>query len=607
MPGELVAKAVDKMLVDSLVEGVQSFCARACDNGIRAAVLAIPPLTAAPVLAFAGLFAGAMWFDWRKESKQESQLRSLFAELRDALAVAASDSAKTKEMIEALYTRDQFVRARISGADWADQRRAIIEDVRQLLSERGLNDHASTTSLQQIDAWLGSLQETLNDIRHDTQSILTGMQSMGAAIQSVVEHLLVDRAEKDAEIDRLRERLRSAIEASVDAERIAGRPIERVLEELQRGDSRHLLEFLDRCVEKDNARSIENHRKRAAAAYLLGDPDRAANSVDAILRLVPNDPEALDTRVRLYMLKEELEQADAACYELLKAREPLARAMALHHLGTIRHRQGRLTGPNGAWEMHVRSGELVDLYEYPAFTASRFRAAAAIMKDLGLFDDAERTLKAAIVADRSAVAVNGLADDYLALGDVKRLQGHLDAAEKLYRDSLELSKNLRCELGMANAWTALGYRLLQKNMIGGAEGAGVLILKAARIYERCNRKAGVADAVTFYAELCRRTGKLEESLNWHGRALALYCQSGNAEGLAKSCALMGRVLKGMGECQLSDGSVTVESHVAARAIMMQARAWFVAMGRTTAAKEVDCWLDKPPREPSKTGEVDSSG
>ena len=132
---------------DALKEGVKSFLSTAAQSGLATACTAtlaacsVP--VAIPVMCYAVLFAGSLWWESRADAKKEEELKAHFAEVLEALNAARGDLSEAAEQVSAIAERREFVWARLSGADQAAMaERFSLEfkmDVGRLLEDAGLS------------------------------------------------------------------------------------------------------------------------------------------------------------------------------------------------------------------------------------------------------------------------------------------------------------------------------------------------------------------------------------------------------------------------------------------------------------------------------------
>jgi Tfp pilus assembly protein PilF len=141
-------------------------------------------------------------------------------------------------------------------------------------------------------------------------------------------------------------------------------------------------------------------REIAAVADLRGDLDEARKQFEEIIRLVPEDTDAISRMGRVCLLQDRLVEAQAAYQKLLVlSAEDQWRAMAFTNMGTVHHLRGDMA-------------------------------------------EAERVFDRALEIDERTGDVKGMAANYANLGSICRERGNLGKAERMFNAALEIDENL---------------------------------------------------------------------------------------------------------------------------------------------------------------------
>lgn len=206
------------------------------------------------------------------------------------------------------------------------------------------------------------------------------------------------------EIGNLKDELTKAMRRVVKLESQGVKEAKGVIEELRKsGDMARLLEVLekDRDVHRDQL--IERNREIAAVAYLLGDIDTAAATIDEILKLKPDDMVGLNQKGRVHALRGELGQAEEAYRRVLgigrAKQEEQWQSIAYGNLGLI----------------HQTRGEL---------------------------DKAEEMFRDGLKIDEKLGRLEGMANSYSNLGVIYEERGDIERAREYWEKALGLYKRI---------------------------------------------------------------------------------------------------------------------------------------------------------------------
>ena len=118
------------------------------------------------------------------------------------------------------------------------------------------------------------------------------------------------------EMGKLKEQLTKAVERAMELEQRGDIPeAEGVIEELRKGgDVSRLLEVLEKDRDVHKNQLIERNREIAVVAYLRGDIDKAAEAVEEILKIKPDDLFGLNQKGHIHRIKGELKESED-CYQ----------------------------------------------------------------------------------------------------------------------------------------------------------------------------------------------------------------------------------------------------------------------------------------------------
>ena len=118
-----------------------------------------------------------------------------------------------------------------------------------------------------------------------------------------------------------------------------------------------------------------------------------------------------------------------------------------------------------------------------------------------------------------------MATSYHQLGILAQDRGDYDAAEPLYRRSLEIFERIGDQAGMATSYHQLGILAQDR---GDYDAAEPLYRRSLEISERIGDQAGMATSYSGLGSLSEAAGNLDEAVAYRVGALAIRLQIGIA-------------------------------------------------------------------------------
>jgi len=118
-----------------------------------------------------------------------------------------------------------------------------------------------------------------------------------------------------------------------------------------------------------------------------------------------------------------------------------------------------------------------------------------------------------------------MSKSYGQLGILAYLRGDYDAAEPLYRRSLEIFERIGDQAGMSKSYHQLGTLAQDR---GDYDTAEPLYRRSLEIDERIGDQAGIATSYTVLGGLSETAGNLDQAVAYRVDALAIRLQIGTA-------------------------------------------------------------------------------
>ena len=143
----------------------------------------------------------------------------------------------------------------------------------------------------------------------------------------------------------------------------------------------------------------------------------------------------------------------------------------------------------------------------------------------GDFAAAERSYRQALEIFERIGDQAGMSVGYHQLGMLAERRGDFAAAERSYRQALEIFERIGDQAGMSVGYHQLGMLAERR---GDYEAAEPLYRRALEISERIGDQAGVATSYTTLAGLSEAAGNLDEAVTYRAGALAIRLNIGIA-------------------------------------------------------------------------------
>ncbi len=158
----------------------------------------------------------------------------------------------------------------------------------------------------------------------------------------------------------------------------------------------------------------------------------------------------------------------------------------------------------------------------------------------------EFTLKVAVEEAKSLNNRKALSAFLSNQASFDELQGRIELAEKLYCESLEISRQLEDKNGIGQSLNSFG-RLNYKQ--GKIEDAEKLFLESLEIRRQLADKIGIAGSLNNLGVLNRAQGKIEDAEKLYMESLEIKRQLGDTSGIGVSLNSLGNLYKGQGKIE----------------------------------------------------------
>jgi len=324
---------------------------------------------------------------------------------------------------------------------------------------------------------------------------------------------------------------------------------------------------------------MELDRQIISVAFRRREMNVAAQAVESLLTISPDDPLGLYIRSALCMIRGDLEQAEADIQHSLRlavdANDSQAEAQALNGLGLIycarnnwseaekvMLRALRIFNERGNMKgMATMYANFVALYvgkgDWGAAEASVLKACGiyeklgdkegmasaranlgALFARKGDWEKAKEMFRGALESHRQSGITEGIVNQYFNLGSSYLNTGDLIQAEQTFLEALKIATDLGYQSAIANIHSLLGVVYLQRRDMNQSENT---ILKAIRLYQRLGDKSGIALNYSNLGVVYQNCGYLEKAEQMHTKSLELHKSLEDRRGIAKNYANLGLV------------------------------------------------------------------
>jgi tetratricopeptide (TPR) repeat protein len=154
----------------------------------------------------------------------------------------------------------------------------------------------------------------------------------------------------------------------------------------------------------------------------------------------------------------------------------------------------------------------------------------------GDVDDAERLYRESLVICREIGDRKGEADALNSLGTIKQNRGDLGEAERLYRESLAICREINDRKREATLLNNLG--IIEQNR-GDLTGAERLYRESLAIYREINDREREANSLNYLGIIEDNRGDLGEAERLYRESLVIYIEIGNLKGEFNSLFILG--------------------------------------------------------------------
>lgn len=343
-----------------------------------------------------------------------------------------------------------------------------ILDIKQGVSEIQVEQLSQTEILQKMAAEMQGLRGASED-------------EIEKKLRPLIEQELKDQYEQQlADKERV---IKSLIDGFVTASR-KGDSLEQVKKS---GDGRTIVAALREISVSDEESLIQRHREIAEWAYLVGEIDQAERSIQMILRLRPNDIDAISRLGHIQRLRGRLDEAEGSYRRVLAlaADDEAARAVAYSNLSIVMRIRGELDGAEAMLLEALKIDEEDGNLEGMASTYGNLGNVMLVRRDL---DGAEAMYRKSLEIDEKRGRLEGMASSYGNLGLVMKRRGDLDGAEVMHRKSLEMEEKLGRLEGIASTYGNLGQL---RKIRGDLDGARELWTKARDHFDKLGAQQDV--------------------------------------------------------------------------------------------------------------------
>jgi len=166
-----------------------------------------------------------------------------------------------------------------------------------------------------------------------------------------------------------------------------------------------------------------------------------------------------------------------------------------------------------------------------------------IHRIFGNWDLAEKYFKDALAIAQKENNQSSIATSLGMLGDIERNRGNWDEAEKLYRQSLEMMTELGDRSGMASSWGVLGDIERIRGNWGEAE---KLYRQSLEMMTELGDRSGMAYSWASLGDIERNRGNWDEAEKLYRQSLEMMTELGDREGMASCWGVLGDIERNRG-------------------------------------------------------------
>lgn len=276
----------------------------------------------------------------------------------------------------------------------------------------------------------------------------------GKDVAAIVEKIMAQQTREKAglfqEIGNLKEQLTSALQRAAEAEVRGNIPEAKgVIEELRKtGDTKRLLDVLVKERDLQKSSLIERNREIAAVAYLRDDIEVTRTAVEEILKLCPNDVDALNRKGVIELLHGDLNEAEKIFSQVLgmglSDNNDFWQSAGNGNLGLVYLKRGEL---DKAEEMFSKVLDIEKQLGRPDNIASAYGNLGVIYQTRGDLDKAEEMYKKSLnISEKTTWLLPIAASQCSNLGGIYEQRGDLGKAREYWEKALGLYK----KIGMPN-------------------------------------------------------------------------------------------------------------------------------------------------------------
>lgn len=343
----------------------------------------------------------------------------------------------------------------------------------------------------------------------------------------------------------LRERLIEAVERWARAEARAGRDPLRRLAELRDGNAHDLLDFLDDQIPDREVELVQLHRERIAVAYLVGELDKAEQSVNFIQFFDADDMAALSWIGHIQFARNDLDAAELSYRRMLTlaGQDELVQAVAIGNLGNVLLQKMDIAEAERLYRIVISKADQLGsgLVFYPLAVnlANILRKKGDLNEAENVLREVERILHDALTTNSHPLLKEYMAQTYHGLGLVLRDRHDSPGAEDMFRKALAINKVLGRNLGMVINYSSLYDVFRERHDFLGAEDNG---RKALAILEDLSRKEDMAN---WYLALSRNLfdrNDLKGAEDLLRKALPIFDELGRREKMAAAYSALGMIM-----------------------------------------------------------------